>query len=89
MATYEYAKIVLSSRVHLGEPMTVSRTVGIPADDGSVDGMKAVDALNRLGARGWRPLQVVVFAGELSTEGWHLVRSSDDKPGGGAPFAPH
>lgn len=84
MATYEYARILLTSSEDTS--MTVKIAVGVPADDGLVEGMEVVDALNRLGERGWRPLQMQNLSGTIKdaklAEAWHLVRSSDDKLSG-------
>ncbi|MGW2093375.1 hypothetical protein [Promicromonospora sukumoe] len=82
MATYEYARIWLTTNDDA--PMTVKVAAGIPADDGSVVGMDLIDALNSLGARGWRPLHMQDLKGvkdATAAEAWHLVRSSDDKVG--------
>ncbi|MBL0886036.1 hypothetical protein [Myceligenerans indicum] len=82
MATFEYGQIQLGASD--GTPMVVQGMAGIPAADGSVEGLNAIEALNRLGARGWRPVQVQdltkVISDLTSAEVWHVVRSSDDKP---------
>lgn len=89
MATYEYAYLLLTNENARPSfsPPTVRQTRGLrdrrPAGDYDLDDLTAVDALNALGAEGWRPLQrddLTRPQDTYTTEAWHLVRSSDDHP---------
>ncbi len=88
MATYEYASIQLDDdKSTPDQPVaTVRGTAGLTDEESAgIHGLPAVKALNALGADGWRPFQRDDYSARATAtvfEVYHLVRSSDDVPGG-------